>query len=144
MKDTPLSLPFKIWIIITVCLALVIYTYGIFSPDPYAAARSVPLTATGMYMLKHYFGLSLALELCMLYPLFKNSWLMAKPLVILMIVSSLFYILIDIGLYINGDFTDVQTLLGSNALKLLLLLVYSFFYIRHSRREKKISNDIAK
>jgi hypothetical protein len=132
VKDIPLSLPFKIWIIITVCLAIVIYSYGIFSPDPYAGARSEALTAPGMYMLKHYFGLSLALELSMLYPLFKDSWLMAKPLVILMIVSSLFYILIDIGLYFNGDFTDVQTLLGSNALKLMLLVVYAVFYVRHS------------
>jgi len=134
MNDAPLSKPFRFWIIITVTLAIVVYVHGILSPNPFPEARTVPLTTMGMNMLKHYFGLSLAVELALLYPLYKNSWVTARPIVIIMIVSSLLYILIDIGFYLQGLVADPNTILAANALKLMLLVAYSIFLVTHDRR----------
>ena len=105
----------------------------IFSSNPFAEARTTELTPLGMSQLKHYFALSLALELSLLYPLRKNSWVTARPLVILMIVSSLFYVLLDVGIYLQGQLGDPGTALVANGLKVMLLVVYSLFFVSHER-----------
>ena len=133
MKDSSLSTAFKVWVLVTVALAFVTYVYGIFSSNPFAEARTTELTPLGMSQLKHYFALSLALELSLLYPLRKNSWVTARPVVILMIVSSLFYVLLDVGIYLQGQLGDPGTALVANGLKVMLLVVYSLFFVSHER-----------